>query len=63
MAVEDLTDAMSGSDFEQFIAGLCHRDGFTVLQRRGGAGDLGADALDGRRIVMEFGAAKAKLLG
>lgn len=50
-------DAMSGGDFEHFIAGLCHRDGFTVLQRRGGAGDLGADVVavapDGRRIVIQ----------
>lgn len=50
-------DAMSGRDFERFIAGLCHRDGFTVLQQGGGAGDLGADVIaeapDGRRIVIQ----------
>ncbi|GAA1966341.1 restriction endonuclease [Catenulispora subtropica] len=50
-------DAMSGSDFERFIAGLCHRDGFTVIQRNGGAGDLGADVVaqapDGRRVVIQ----------
>lgn len=50
-------DGMSGSEFERFIAGLCHRDGFIVHQHGGGAGDLGADviadALDGRRIVIQ----------
>lgn len=50
-------DAMSGSEFERFVAGLCHRDGFTVHQNRGGAGDLGADVIaiapDGRRIVIQ----------
>jgi restriction system protein len=50
-------DAMSGSEFEHFVASLCHRDGFTVLQQRGGAGDLGADVIahapDGRRIVIQ----------
>ncbi|WP_370380995.1 restriction endonuclease [Catenulispora sp. GAS73] len=50
-------DAMSGSEFEHFVAGLCHRDGFTVFQHRGGTGDLGADVValapDGRRIVIQ----------
>ncbi|MBS2533970.1 restriction endonuclease [Catenulispora sp. NF23] len=50
-------DAMSGTEFELFIAGLCHRDGFTVHQSRGGAGDLGADVItdspDGRRVVIQ----------
>lgn len=50
-------DAMSGSEFERFIAGLCHRDGFMVHQHCGGTGDLGADVVadapDGRRIVIQ----------
>lgn len=50
-------DAMSASKFEQFIAGLCHRDGFKVHQHGGGSGDLGADVVaeapDGRRIVIQ----------
>lgn len=50
-------DAMSGTEFELFIAGLCHRDGFTVRQHSGGSGDLGADVVadapDGRRIVIQ----------
>ncbi|NUR57669.1 MAG: restriction endonuclease [Catenulispora sp.] len=50
-------DAMSGTEFERFIAGLCHRDSFTVHQFSGGAGDLGADVVavapDGRRIVIQ----------
>ncbi|WP_194894915.1 restriction endonuclease [Catenulispora pinisilvae] len=50
-------DAMSGTEFELFIAGLCHRDGFAVHQSRGGAGDLGADVIadspDGRRVVIQ----------
>ncbi|GAA2031126.1 hypothetical protein GCM10009839_33750 [Catenulispora yoronensis] len=50
-------DAMSGGEFERFIAGLCHRDGFVVQQHNGGAGDLGADVVadapDGRRIVIQ----------
>jgi restriction system protein len=50
-------DAMPGGEFELFIAGLCHRDGFTVRQHSGGSGDLGADVVadapDGRRIVIQ----------
>jgi len=50
-------DAMSGTQFELFVAGLCQRDGFAVHQHSGGAGDLGADVIadapDGRRVVIQ----------
>jgi hypothetical protein len=46
---------MDDREFEQYIAGLCRRDGCTDVQRVGGAGDLGADVIgylpDGRKIV------------
>lgn len=48
---------MSPREFEQALAYLCHRDGCTVEQAGGGAGDLGADVIatapDGRRIVIQ----------
>jgi restriction system protein len=50
-------DAMSGTEFEKFIAGLCHRDGFIIHRAGGGAGDLGADVIaeapDGRLAVLQ----------
>ncbi|MFD0638339.1 restriction endonuclease [Catenulispora yoronensis] len=50
-------DAMSGTEFEKFVAGLCHRDGFLVVRAGGGAGDLGADVIakapDGRLVVIQ----------
>ncbi|MEW2219374.1 restriction endonuclease [Streptomyces sp. NPDC006990] len=48
---------MDGREFEDYIAGLCRRDGCTGVQRVGGAGDLGADVIgylpDGRKIVVQ----------
>lgn len=48
---------MYHTDFELTIAALVKRDGYTIVQSRGGAGDLGADviAIDphGTRIVVQ----------
>ncbi|GAA3368725.1 hypothetical protein GCM10020367_08230 [Streptomyces sannanensis] len=50
-------DAMSGTEFEELVAGLCRRDGCTEVRRVGGAGDNGADVLgrlpDGRAMVVQ----------
>ena len=50
-------DAMSGTEFEELVAGLCRRDGCTEVRRVGGAGDNGADVLgrlpDGRTMVVQ----------
>lgn len=50
-------DAMSGTEFEEFVAGLCRRDGCTEVRRVGGAGDNGADVVgrlpDGRTMVVQ----------
>lgn len=50
-------DAMSGTQFEELVAGLCRRDGFPDVLRVGGAGDNGADVLctlpDGRTAVIQ----------
>jgi len=50
-------DAMSGTEFEGFVAGLCRRDGCTHVQVVGGAGDNGADVRgllpDGRSFVIQ----------
>ncbi|WP_052190208.1 restriction endonuclease [Streptomyces sp. NRRL S-1824] len=50
-------DAMTPLEFEQAIAFLADRDGYTVTQRKGGARDLGADVIavtpDGRKIVFQ----------
>ncbi|SEG85319.1 restriction system protein [Actinacidiphila yanglinensis] len=49
--------AMGDGEFEEYIAGLCRRDGCTQVQRVGGAGDLGADVIgrlpDGRKLVVQ----------
>ena len=50
------TDGMSGSDFEQLVARLMRRDGFTDVRVAGGRGDLGADVVggrEGRRVVVQ----------
>ncbi|MFH8410913.1 restriction endonuclease [Streptomyces sp. NPDC018019] len=48
---------MNGAQFEEYVAGLCRRDGCTQVQRVGGAGDLGADVIgflpDGRKLVIQ----------
>ncbi|WP_331773022.1 restriction endonuclease (plasmid) [Embleya sp. NBC_00888] len=53
----DEVDAMTGAQFEELVAGLCRRDGFTEVRRVGGAGDNGADVLcrfpDGRTAVIQ----------
>nr|WSZ19652.1 restriction endonuclease [Streptomyces canus] len=50
-------DVMTGTEFEELIAGLCRRDGCTEVRRVGGAGDNGADVLgrlpDGRTMVVQ----------
>ncbi|WP_078959804.1 restriction endonuclease [Streptomyces sp. NRRL B-24085] len=50
-------DVMTGTEFEELVAGLCRRDGCTEVRRVGGAGDNGADVLgrlpDGRTMVVQ----------
>lgn len=50
-------DTMTGTEFEELVAGLCRRDGCTEVRRVGGAGDNGADVLgrlpDGRTMVVQ----------
>lgn len=50
-------DAMSGGEFEDFVVGLCRRDGCTEVRRVGGSHDDGADVRgllpDGRSMVIQ----------
>ncbi|CAL9308135.1 restriction endonuclease [Streptomyces sp. SudanB52_2052] len=50
-------DAMTGTEFEELVAGLCRRDGCTDIRRVGGANDNGADVVgrlpDGRTVVIQ----------
>ncbi|MFF1297867.1 MULTISPECIES: restriction endonuclease [unclassified Streptomyces] len=50
-------DAMTGTEFEELVAGLCRRDGCTEVRRVGGSHDNGADVLarlpDGRTMVVQ----------
>ncbi|WP_307792503.1 restriction endonuclease [Streptomyces verrucosisporus] len=50
-------DAMSGTEFEELVAGLCRRDGCTEVRRVGGSHDNGADVVgrlpDGRTMVVQ----------
>lgn len=50
-------DRMTGTEFEDFVAALCRRDGCTQVKRVGGAGDNGADIKgilpDGRPIIVQ----------
>ena len=52
-----VTDAMSGPEFEQFIARLMRASGCRQVAVCGGAGDKGADVIgyapDGRRLVVQ----------
>ncbi|MGK5676107.1 restriction endonuclease [Micromonospora sp. URMC 106] len=52
-----VTDAMTGAEFEQWVARLLEASGFQHVRVRGGAGDRGADvtaiAPDGRRAVVQ----------
>jgi restriction system protein len=52
-----VTDAMTGSEFEQWFARLLEVSGFHAVEVRGGAGDRGADVVartpDGRRVVVQ----------
>jgi len=52
------TDAMSGSQFEELVARLLRRDGWSRVVVCGGAGDLGADVtarhpVDGSLLVVQ----------
>jgi restriction system protein len=53
----DAVWTMDDREFEEFVAGLCRRDGCTDVKRVGGAVDLGADVTgllpDGRRFVIQ----------
>lgn len=50
-------DGMSGTEFEELVAGLCRRDGCREVRRVGGSGDQGADVVgrlpDGRAMVVQ----------
>lgn len=50
-------DAMTGTEFEDFVVDLCRRDGCTDVRRVGGSHDNGADVLgilpDGRSMVIQ----------
>lgn len=50
-------DVMTGTEFEDLVAGLCRRDGCTEVRRVGGSHDNGADVLgrlpDGRAMVVQ----------
>ncbi|WP_308119086.1 restriction endonuclease [Streptomyces sp. JJ38] len=50
-------DAMTWQEFEQYVAGLCRRDGCTDVEVSGKSGDLGADVVarlpDGRLLVIQ----------
>lgn len=50
-------DAMTSTEFEELVARLCRRDGWTDVRRVGGANDNGADVVgrlpDGRRGVIQ----------
>ncbi|MHC3472274.1 restriction endonuclease [Streptomyces sp. 7R007] len=50
-------DVMTGTRFEDHVAGLCRRDGCAEVRRVGGAGDHGADVVgrlpDGRSMVVQ----------
>jgi restriction system protein len=50
-------DAMTGPEFEHYVAGLMRRTGFRSVQVTGRAADLGADitaeTADGRRVVVQ----------
>lgn len=39
------TDGMTGKEFEQLVAPLFERDGYTNVRIPGGSGDLGADVM------------------
>jgi restriction system protein len=50
-------DALTGSQFEHWVAALLRRTGFTNVEVCGGSGDLGADVTaaspSGRRVVVQ----------
>lgn len=51
------TDTMTGPEFEEWVAGVLGRSGFTGVRVCGGAADRGADIMatapDGRRVVVQ----------
>jgi restriction system protein len=52
-----VTDAMTGPQFEHYVADLMRRTGFRAVQVTGRTADLGADIIastaDGRRVVVQ----------
>ena len=52
-----VTDNMTGTEFEQYVAQLMRASGMTQVKVSGGAGDLGADIVgrtaEGHRIVVQ----------
>lgn len=52
-----VADGLSGAEFEQWLADLMRRSGFTEVMVCGGAGDLGADVVarapDRRQVVVQ----------
>lgn len=52
-----VTDGMTGTQFEQYVARLMRRDGLRHVRVCGGSGDLGADITaytsDGRKVVVQ----------
>jgi restriction system protein len=53
----EVTDAMTGPDFESWVANLLARSGFSGVTVCGGPADRGADVIatapDGRRVVVQ----------
>jgi restriction system protein len=52
-----VTDAMSGPEFERYVARLMRASGYRWVKVSGGAGDMGADVIGqspcGRRVVVQ----------
>jgi restriction system protein len=50
-------DRMTGTQFEEYVAGLLRRDGWLRVRVSGGAGDFGADVIaydeQGRKLVVQ----------
>jgi restriction system protein len=60
-----VTDGMSGTDFEHYMARLMRRSGFRRVTVSGKAGDMGCDVVgytpDGRKVVVQCKRYSAKL--
>ena len=52
-----ITDDMTGTEFEHYVAKLMRASGISAVKVSGGAGDMGADIVgrtrDGRRVVVQ----------